>query len=160
MDVPFFFRIRGTEDQEGVLYLALEQENDTTYYCLGSRKLSALSKDGKTVWRIEQENGIGAYYDKMPIESMETIYKDIQPMSPRDTRAFIRENSHLLHARHVNKLYTDETSYWYTPKKFVSYTPSIKIRTSRSMPVKKASRISKSRNKSTRSVRKLHNTSL
>jgi hypothetical protein len=40
-NVPFFFRIRGIAE-EGLLYLALEQENDTTYYCLGSRKLSAL----------------------------------------------------------------------------------------------------------------------
>jgi hypothetical protein len=147
MDVPFFFRIKGTEDQEGLLYLALEKENETTYYCLGSRKLSALSKDGKTVWRIEQENGIGAYYDSMPVESMDIIYEGIQPMNPRDTRAFIRENSHLLHARHVDKLYTDETSYWYTPNKFVpNKNKSIKIRASivrKSNSVKKSSRISK-----------------
>lgn len=143
--VPFFFRIRGAAE-EGLLYVALEKENETTYYCLGSRKLSISAKDGKTVWRIEQENGMGAYYDRMPVESMETIYTDIQPMSARNTRAFIRENNNLLHSRHVDKLYTDGNSYWYTPKAF--YKPSIKIRSStsvRSAPVKKSSRVSKSR---------------
>jgi hypothetical protein len=82
---------------------------------------------------------------------MEIIYTDIQPMSPRATRSFIRENSHLLHARHVDKLYTDGTSYWYIPKKIVPYksksvkirTPSVKSTRVKTSHVRKYARVSK-----------------
>lgn len=113
--VPFFFRIKGSDDHEGLLYVALEKTSDTTYYCLGSRKF-ATAKDGKSVWRVEQENGINAYYDNMPVSSMDIIYTDLPPMSRADTRAFLAENSHLLLPRHVKNMYTDGISYWYTPK--------------------------------------------
>lgn len=105
-DAPFFFRIFNPDGQ-GIMYKAVNQINEDTYACPGSRQVG-LTHDGHKIWYI------GGYSDDMPTSSMyQIVPPTITPVSTATKNKFIRDNG--LDASYKTlSLYFDHVSYWFT----------------------------------------------
>ena len=100
-ELPFIFRIYD-DAGNGIMYKAIEQLDDDTYMCVGTRIVG--THDGYTIWEF------GGYMDAMPVASMHEI---VQPrVLPRREAMHIIEEEGLPDYLREYYWYFDDTSYW------------------------------------------------
>jgi len=100
-ELPFIFRIYD-DAGNGIMYKAVEQLDDDTYMCVGTRIVG--THNGYTIWEF------GGYMDAMPIAS---IHEIVHPrVLPRREAMHIIEEEELPDYLREYYWYFDDTSYW------------------------------------------------
>ena len=103
--IPFIFRIY-SDDGNGIMYQAVEQLDEETYNCYGTRKIG--THNGYTIWEF------GGYMDAMPVSSIHEI------VVPRRLRK--EEKAEIIQQEGLSKSlksfdgFCDDTSYWFMKK--------------------------------------------
>ena len=103
--VPFYFRIY-SDDGNGIMYKAVEQLDQDTYNCIGTRIIG--HHNGYTIWEF------GGYMDVMPASSIHEI------VEPRRLRK--EEKDGIIRQEKLNPAlksfdgFCDDTSYWFIKK--------------------------------------------
>jgi hypothetical protein len=103
--VPFYFRIYA-DDGNGIMYKAIEQLDEDTYNCMGTRIIG--NHNGYTIWEF------GGYSDVMPAVS---IHEVVVPRRLRkeEKNGIIRQEGLNSYLKEYDA-FCDDTSYWFIQK--------------------------------------------
>lgn len=132
--VPFVFRIY-SDDGNGIMYHAVEQLDEDTYNCFGTRRIGT-SSDGYTIWLF------GGYMDAMPTASIHEIVHPRRLRNPEKNELI--EGAGLDDYLYDYDAFCDDTSYWFMEKRGRSRSRS---RSSNSNGATKSKSKSKSKSK-------------
>jgi hypothetical protein len=102
---PFFFRIYA-DDGNGIMYKAVEQLDEDTYNCIGTRIIG--NHNGYTIWEF------GGYMDVMPAVSVHEVVKP-RRLRKDEKNGIIRQEG-LNPALKDYDGFCDDTSYWFIRK--------------------------------------------